>query len=81
MLPDVLEYKLKAAFCGTAVGHKSARASACYVGPGNKFWKILYEIGFTPRVLRPKEYSTLLQLRRGADRPREDEVGWRFGSC
>jgi TDG/mug DNA glycosylase family protein len=38
VLPDVLKPGLKVVFCGTAVGNKSARASAYYAGRGNQFW-------------------------------------------
>ena len=59
MLPDVLNYNLIVVFCGTAVGAKSAKVAAYYAGPGNKFWRTLYTIGLTPRMLSPSEYASL----------------------
>lgn len=61
MLPDVLQNDLKIVFCGTAAGDTSARLQMYYAGPGNKFWKVLYEIGLTPRILVPSEYVNLPQ--------------------
>jgi len=61
MLPDVLQNNLRIVFCGTAAGDTSARLQMYYAGPGNKFWKILYEVGLTPRVLAPSEYAELPQ--------------------
>jgi TDG/mug DNA glycosylase family protein len=61
MLPDVLHNDLKIVFCGTAAGDTSARLQMYYAGPGNKFWKVLHEVGLTPRVLVPKEFVDLPQ--------------------
>lgn len=60
MLPDLLAKDLKVVFCGSAAGNKSAQAGTYYAGPGNKFWRILYATGLTPRLLQPSEYPTLL---------------------
>jgi TDG/mug DNA glycosylase family protein len=59
ILPDVLQPDLTIVFCGTAAGKKSAEAGAYYANPGNKFWRILYETGLTPRQLAPVEFRTL----------------------
>ena len=59
MLPDVLDDNLTVVFCGTAVGKRSAEVSAYYAGPGNKFWRMVHQIGLTPRQLRPDEYPEL----------------------
>lgn len=60
VLPDVLAPHLKVVFCGTAAGHESARRSAYYAHPGNKFWRTLHQIGLTPRQLLPSEYASVL---------------------
>jgi TDG/mug DNA glycosylase family protein len=60
VLPDLLAPNLRVVFCGTAAGHESARRRAPYAGPGNRFWWVLHEIGLTPRVLRPEEFTELL---------------------
>jgi TDG/mug DNA glycosylase family protein len=59
ILPDVLEPGLRIVFCGTAPGTASARAGAYYAGPGNRFWTILHEVGLTPVLLRPVEFTRL----------------------
>ncbi len=59
ILPDVLEPGLVTVFCGSAVGAASRKAGAYYAGPGNRFWKILNEAGFTDRRLRPPDYPSL----------------------
>ena len=59
VLPDVLASGLKVVFCGTAVGPQSAQAGAYYAGRSNQFWKILFQIGLTPRQLAPHEFYTL----------------------
>ena len=61
MLEDLLEPNLRLVICGTAAGHRSAELRQYYAGRGNKFWRVLAEIGFTPRVLRPSEYLSLLE--------------------
>ena len=61
ILPDILAPNLKVVFCGTAAGTQSAQVGAYYAGRGNKFWRILYETGLTPRLLMPAEFPTLPQ--------------------
>lgn len=59
ILPDILDHNLKIVFCGTAAGTKSANIGCYYAGRGNKFWRTLYEIGLTDRILAPDEFQTL----------------------
>jgi len=59
LLPDILKNNLKIVFCGTAAGDKSAKLQMYYAGPGNKFWKVLYEVGLTPEVLLPAQFEDL----------------------
>ena len=59
MLDDLLASNLRLVICGTAAGHVSAARGAYYAGPGNKFWKTLFETGLTPRQLAPAEYREL----------------------
>lgn len=56
ILPDVLVPGLRVVFCGTAPGTRSARDGAYYAHPGNYFWRTLFQIGLTPRVLAPREF-------------------------
>lgn len=59
VLPDVLTTGLHVVFCGTQAGAVSARRGAYYAGPGNKFWKTLFEIGLVPRPLGPADFPDL----------------------
>jgi double-stranded uracil-DNA glycosylase len=61
VLPDVLSEGLKVVFCGTAAGARSAQVGAYYAGRGNKFWRTIFEIGLTPRLLEAGEFRLLPQ--------------------
>jgi len=65
MLKDVLEKKLDIVFCGTAKGEASARKGFYYAGPGNKFYGILYQAGFTPYKLEPKDCYGIFKYKIG----------------
>lgn len=58
-LDDVLKPGLKLVFCGTAAGTRSAAIGAYYAGKGNKFWKVLAEVGLTRPQLKPEEFGLL----------------------
>ena len=62
ILPDVLAPGLRVVFCGTAAGAVSARRGCYYAHPHNKFWRTLYAVGLTPRLLDPAEYASLPQF-------------------
>ena len=55
-----LTYNLKIVFCGTAASKKSKKLNAYYAGPGNKFWKTLYDIGLITKRLQPQEFKKIL---------------------
>ncbi len=59
VLPDVLTPGLHVVFCGTQAGAASARRGAYYAGPGNKFWKTLFDTGLVPRRLGPADFPDL----------------------
>lgn len=59
VLPDVLTTGLHVVFCGTQAGAVSARRGAYYAGPGNKFWKTLFETGLIPEPLGPADFREL----------------------
>jgi double-stranded uracil-DNA glycosylase len=61
-LPDLLEHGLRVIFVGTAAGKRSAELGHYYAGRGNRFWRTLHEIGLTPRLFAPREFSDLLAL-------------------
>ncbi len=59
VLPAILAPQLSVVFCGTAVGECAAARGHHYAGPGNSFWRLLHEAGFTQRRLPPEEDATL----------------------
>jgi TDG/mug DNA glycosylase family protein len=65
VLQDLLGESLQIVFCGTAVGTASAKASAYYAHPQNKFWRILHETKLTQELLQPHQYRELLDHRIG----------------
>ncbi len=62
LVPDLLASGLKLVLVGTAPSRVSARAGAYYANPQNKFWRVLFEVGLTPRLLTPQEFPALLAL-------------------
>ncbi|HEY8394890.1 MAG TPA: 5-formyltetrahydrofolate cyclo-ligase, partial [Thermaerobacter sp.] len=54
-VPDVLVPGLAAVFVGLNPGRASAARGHHFAGPNNHFWRLLYEAGLTPRLLRPEE--------------------------
>ena len=62
VLPDLLRPGLRVVICGSAAGAVSAARGAYYAGPGNKFWRILAEVGLTPRRLDPGEFREVLNF-------------------
>ena len=65
ILPDVIAPGLRLLICGTAAGTESARVRQYYAGPGNKFWKMLYEVGLTPELLQPRDFARLIEYEIG----------------
>ena len=61
LLPDILAPNLDVIFVGAAASHSSADAGHYYAGPTNKFWLVLYQSEFTPRLLRTQEDGEVLQ--------------------
>ncbi|MCD4690604.1 G/U mismatch-specific DNA glycosylase [bacterium] len=56
---DVLAPDLNVLFCGINPGLYSAAVGFHFARPGNRFWRALYDSGFTDRVLEPSEQSLL----------------------
>jgi TDG/mug DNA glycosylase family protein len=61
-LEDVLAPGLDLVFCGINPGLYTAWAGHHFARPGNRFWRVLHEAGFTPRRFRPGEQRELLGL-------------------
>lgn len=50
---------LRLLFCGINPGLYSGRTGHHFARPGNRFWKALYQSGFTDRLLQPSEDGLL----------------------
>ncbi|HUN84206.1 MAG TPA: G/U mismatch-specific DNA glycosylase [Terracidiphilus sp.] len=59
-LSDVISTSLKAIFCGINPGMRSAAVGHHFATRSNRFWRVLYLAGFTPRQLQPEEAHLLL---------------------
>ncbi|HET6669093.1 MAG TPA: G/U mismatch-specific DNA glycosylase [Pyrinomonadaceae bacterium] len=57
---DVIAPGLKVLFCGINPGLYTAAVGHHFARPGNRFWKALYESGFTERLLSPFDERELL---------------------
>jgi len=60
--PDVLPEPgavFRVLFCGINPGLYSAATGWHFARPGNRFWPALYQSGFTPRLLAPREQGLL----------------------
>lgn len=61
-VPDVIKPDLKVLFCGINPGLYTAAIGHHFGRPGNRFWRALYESGFTPRLFDPSEENELLDI-------------------
>ena len=75
LIPDLLAPGLKLVFCGTALGHESARQRAYYAHPQNKFWRTLHETGITPERIAPADYPRMLRYQIGLTDMNKTEHG------
>jgi TDG/mug DNA glycosylase family protein len=79
VLPDILAPGVEVVFCGTAVGECSARRGHYHAGPGDAFWQLLHDAGFTDRRLTPQDDASLPGLRLGlTDLVRNEGQGLTF---
>jgi TDG/mug DNA glycosylase family protein len=65
MIHDILAPGLRVVFCGINPGKSSAHTGFHFAHPGNRFWKVIHQAGFTERLLRPEEEQHLLDTRCG----------------
>ncbi|MCS3432940.1 G/U mismatch-specific DNA glycosylase [Klebsiella sp. BIGb0407] len=65
MISDILAPELRVVFCGINPGKSSAHTGFHFAHPGNRFWKVIYQAGFTQRLLAPEEEQQLLDTRCG----------------
>lgn len=61
-VPDVIAPDLRVLFCGINPGLYTAAIGHHFGRPGNRFWPVLHDAGFTPRRLHPWEEQELLPL-------------------
>ena len=61
-LPDVIGPDLRVLFVGINPGLYTAAIGHHFGRPGNRFWPVLHQSGFTPRQLSPFEERELLSL-------------------
>lgn len=66
MISDILAPELRVVFCGINPGKSSAHTGFHFAHPGNRFWKTIYQAGFTQRLLAPEEEQLLLDTGCGA---------------
>lgn len=59
--PDLLAPDLAVLFVGINPGRKSAGLGHNFAGPGNHFWRLLHDAGWTPRRYEPHEEKLLLK--------------------
>jgi TDG/mug DNA glycosylase family protein len=58
-LEDIVAPDLRVLFCGINPGLYSGATGWHFARPGNRFWKVLHEAGFTDRLLHPSEQALL----------------------
>ncbi|NBC98347.1 G/U mismatch-specific DNA glycosylase [Atlantibacter hermannii] len=81
MISDILAPGLRVVFCGINPGKSSAHTGFHFAHPGNRFWKVIHQAGFTDKQLLPQEEQQLLDTRCGitmlVERPtvQANEVG------
>ena len=59
---DVIAPGLRVLFCGINPGFYTAAVGHHFARPGNRFWKALYDSGFTERLFSPFDERELLPL-------------------
>ena len=65
MIHDILAPGLRVVFCGINPGKSSAHTGFHFAHPGNRFWKVIHQAGFTDQQLRPEDEHHLLDTRCG----------------
>jgi len=59
---DVIRPGLRVLFCGINPGLYTAAVGHHFARPGNRFWKALFDGGFTDRIVSPFDERELLDL-------------------
>ena len=61
-VPDVIAPNLTILFCGINPGLYTAWSGHHFGRPGNRFWKTLFNAGFTGKLFQPSEQWELLKI-------------------
>lgn len=72
ILPDFVPPEPRVVFCGLAGAESTKTREHYYASPGNNFWAMLHQSGFTPRQLRPEDDERIVDFGLGLT----DLVGW-----
>ncbi|MCU5771703.1 G/U mismatch-specific DNA glycosylase [Erwiniaceae bacterium BAC15a-03b] len=64
-ITDILAPGLRVVFCGINPGKSSAHHGFHFAHPGNRFWKTVWQAGFTDQLLKPEQEQRLLETRCG----------------
>jgi len=60
MITDIISADLRVVFCGINPGLSTAHHGFHFANSNNRFWKVIYQAGFTDRLLKPEEEQHLL---------------------
>jgi double-stranded uracil-DNA glycosylase len=60
-VPDLIKSNLHVLFCGINPGLYSGATGHHFARPGNRFWPVLHNAGFTDRLLSPFDERELLK--------------------
>lgn len=58
---DIIAPDLQVLFCGINPGKSSAHTGFHFAHPGNRFWKVIHQAGFTQEQLKPEQEQRLLE--------------------
>ena len=56
---ELLQPHLKVVFCGINPGAMTAKLQQPFANPTNRFWRVIYQAGFTDRLLTPAQWPLL----------------------
>ncbi|WP_017347480.1 G/U mismatch-specific DNA glycosylase [Pantoea sp. A4] len=60
-IQDIIAPDLQVLFCGINPGKSSAHTGFHFAHPGNRFWKVIHQAGFTQEQLKPEQEQRLLE--------------------
>lgn len=65
VLPDLMSAQLAVVFCGINPGLMAAATGHHFIGPTNRFWRVIHLAGFTPDEIRPEDDARILHYHYG----------------